>query len=256
MQLFTSEAILLDVFDLGEYDRIVSFLTPEYGKLKGVAKGARRKYSRFAGQLQPLAKIEVTWLFKEGRELVRLSGLDLLRSIEPLHRDLETLLTGGYIADHVIEFAQENEESRRLYRLLDSTIEAMLLGIDLSLVTRYFEVWVLRLAGVFPVPVECHRCGESILDNGAALPRNGEALVCRNCHQGAEEELVSPEVLAVLLRTRFESLRQMAGAAPDATALAGVEAICRSVRRNFLQRELRSYRVLRQTLAPGQGGSW
>ena len=252
MQLFTSEAILLDVIDLAEYDRIVTFLTPEEGRLKGVAKGARRKYSRFAGQLQPLAKVEARWLFKEGRELVRLSGLDLLRSVEPLHRDLETLSTDGYIADHVLEFAQENEESRRLYRLLDSTVEAMLQGVHLPLLTRYFEVWILRLAGIFPVPVDCPSCGESILEKGAALPRGEGSLVCSDCHHGAEDEVVSPEVLAVLLRTRFESLAAMAADEPDPTALAGVEAICRTVRRHFLQRELRSYRVLQQTLAlPG-----
>ena len=248
MQLLTSEVLLLDVVDLAEYDRIVSFLTPEQGLLKGVAKGARRKYSRFAGQLQPLAKVEATWFFKEGRELVRLSSLDLIRPVEPLYRDLETLLTGGYLADHILEFAQENEESRRMYRLLDSTIEAMLQGLSLPLVTRYFEVWMLRLAGVFPVPVECPRCGGSMLERGAALPHGDGALVCRSCHVGGDDELVAPEALAVLLRTRFASLAQMAADTPDPAALAGVEAICRTVRRSFLQRELRSYRVLQQAL--------
>lgn len=249
MQLFTSEAILLDVVDLAEYDRIVSFLTPDQGKLKGVAKGARRKYSRFAGQLQPLAKVEVTWLAKEGRDLMRLSGLDLLRSAEPLNRDLERLMTGGYIADHVIEFAQENEESSRLYRLLDTTLEALLQGMNLSLVTRYFEVWVLRLAGLFPVPVECPSCGESMLEKGAALLRGEGSLVCRECFCGGEEEELSPEVLALLLRTRFEGLAQMSANEPEPSALSGVEAICREVRRHFLQGELKSYRVMQQTLA-------
>ena len=51
MSLTSAEAILLDVVDLHDRDRIVTFLTRERGKLRGVARGARRKYSRFAGQL-------------------------------------------------------------------------------------------------------------------------------------------------------------------------------------------------------------
>ena len=249
MQLTTSEAILLDVVDLAEYDRIVSFLTPEQGQLRGVAKGARRKYSRFAGQLQPLAKVRATWHSKEGRELVRLSGFDLLRSAEPLYRDLETLLVGGYMADHMLEFAQQNEESARLYRLLDSTLAALLEGVDLSLATRYYEVWVLRLSGIFPVPVECPNCGRSLLETGAVLPHDEVALVCRECHPGGDDELVSREVLEVLLRTRFESLKEMAQKPPRVAALKGAEALCRMIRRAFLQHELKSYRVIEQALA-------
>ena len=59
MRSLSAEALLLDVFDLQERDRIVSFLTAQWGKKRGVARGARAKYSRFSGQLQPLAKIAV-----------------------------------------------------------------------------------------------------------------------------------------------------------------------------------------------------
>ena len=61
---------------------------------------------------------------------------------------------------------------------------------------------------------------------------------------------LSLEVLEVLLRTRFESPAQMARNEPGKTALAGVEALCRMIRRSFLQRELKSYRVMQQALAP------
>ncbi len=249
MQLNTSEAILLDVVDLADYDRIVAFLTPDQGQVKGVAKGARRKHSRFAGQLQPLAKVEATWMAKSGRELVRLSGVDLIRSAEALNHDLETLLVGGYLADHMIEFAQENEDSRKLYRLLDATVEGLLGGVGVALATRYFEIWMLRLAGIFPEPVDCPRCGGSVLERGAALPHGEMTLVCRECHPGGEDEAVSTEVLETIVRTRFQGLTEMAETPPGPEALRGVEAICRTVRRAFLQRELRSYRVLQQALA-------
>ena len=56
---------MLRTWKLGETDRIVTFLTREFGKKSGVAKGARVKHSRFGGQLQPLAKVQVTWYERE-----------------------------------------------------------------------------------------------------------------------------------------------------------------------------------------------
>ena len=124
--LTSAEALLLDAFDLQDRDRIVVFLTRERGKVRGVAKGARRKYSRFAGQLQPLAKVKVTWFESEGRDLVRISGVEPVRSAGRLLGELEDILLTSYLAEHLLEFAQENEPAELYFRLLDSTVEALL----------------------------------------------------------------------------------------------------------------------------------
>ena len=104
MSLQSADALLLDVFDLQEHDRIVTFLTAEWGKKRGVARGARRKHSRFAGQLQPLAKARVTWFERRSSELVGVRSLELSRPATFLQSDLEALLLGTYLADHMMEF--------------------------------------------------------------------------------------------------------------------------------------------------------
>ena len=119
MTLQSADALLLDVFDLQEQDRIVTFLTAERGKKRGVARGARRKHSRFAGQLQPLARARVTWFERSSSELVRIRSLELTRPATFLQGELEAMLLGSYLADHMLEFAQENEASPDLFRLLD-----------------------------------------------------------------------------------------------------------------------------------------
>ena len=179
MGLQTCQAILLDVVPLAEHDRIVVLLTAERGKVRGVARGARRKYSRFAGQLAPLAKVNVTWFERPGADLVRISSVDLVRTADRLQQDLEGILLGAYLADHLLEFAQENEESELFYRLLDSTVEALLEGVDRQLAARYFESWVLRLSGVFPAPWECPGCGREL--ERAVLPRAADGLLCNDC---------------------------------------------------------------------------
>jgi DNA repair protein RecO (recombination protein O) len=251
MALQTAEALILDVTDLHDRDRIVTFLTREHGKKKGVAKGARVKHSRFGGQLQPLAKAEITWFEKEGRDLVRISTVELVRTAHSIQTDLEGILLGSYLADHLMEFAQEGEASDHLFRLLDSTIQALLTGVDRDLAARYFESWVLRLAGVFPSPTECPNCGGSFPPEGAVLPRSGEMLLCLDCG-GPSGFAVSPPALDFLRRIGRESLPAAAAQPPSYAVLRQVEDLCAHVRRYFLQRELRSYDVIQRTLARSQ----
>ena len=281
--LHTSEALLLDVRDLAERDRIVTFLTRERGKKSGVARGARARHSRFAGQLQPLAKAQITWFEKPGRDLVRISAVELVRPVHRLQADLEGILLGSYLADHMLEFAQEDESSELLFRLLDSTLEALLAGVDQDVAARYFECWVLRLGGIFPTPDACPRCATPLAAR-AVLPPHGETLLCPACARGAaaggledvqrgdrgerpqrpqagERDgavardgrtpgmIVGAETLEFLRRIGRCSLPQAGRPAPAGRTLRQVEELCARVRRHFLQRELRSYEVIQRTRA-------
>ncbi len=248
MRSLSAEALLLDVFDLHERDRIVSFLTASWGKKRGVARGARAKYSRFAGQLQPLAKVAVTWFEKEGRDLVRISDVELVRPASALQADLEGILLGSYLAEHMMEFAQENEDSATSFRLLDTTLEALLGGCDRGLAARYFEVWVLRLNGIFPVPHECPLCDRPIADR-AILLESEAAVVCHRCGGESRQRRLGAADLEFLRRSARENLAQMAERPPAPRDLDRIEALCKTIRRQFLQSELRSYRVMKQTLA-------
>lgn len=267
MRTFAGEALILDVFDLHETDRIVTFLTRERGKKKGVAKGARRKYSRFAGELQPLARVKVRWFEKEGRDLVRIGDVDLVRSAHRFQEDLEGILVGGYLAEQAAEFVQEDEAAELPFRLLDSTVEALLAGVDRDLAARYFEAWILRLAGIFPAPTECPLCERPFSEagsvegsgRGAVLPAGQDALVCRECAGGGASGArpgpasglgIAPDVLDFLLRIGRERLPDLARRPPPPGVLRRAEELAREVRRRFLGRELRSYTVMQRSLAP------
>jgi DNA repair protein RecO (recombination protein O) len=248
MRLLDDEALLLEVADLQEGDRIVSFLTRHHGRKRGAARGARRRYSRFAGQLQPLAKVHVSWFEREDRDLVRVRAVEMLRPPHRLAGDLEGILLGCYLAEHALVFAPENEGNELLFRLLDSTVEALLGGVDRRLAARYFEQWALRIAGLFPPPRECPLCGGSLAD-GALLPRGGEALLCHRCAGGAAGVALDANAVAFLLRVHREALVVVADVLPDDAILARVEQVCGEVRRGFLQHELKSYEVMQRTLA-------
>ena len=247
MSLHSSEAFILDVRDLQEYDQIVSMLTRDHGRRRGVANGARRKFSRFAGQLQLLAKVRASWYEKEGRELARISALETIRSSAPLTEDLESILLTSYLAEHVRVFAQESEVEDHLFRLLDSVTQAIADGIDADLATRYLEVWVLRLAGLFPAPEACPQCGADLTARGATLGRENDALYCKRCAPDGMQ--VAPETLGFLIASARRNLRSLARRPPSGSVLRACEEIAGRVRRTFLQNELKSYTVMRETLA-------
>ena len=248
MQVRQADALILDVVDLHEKDRIVAFLTAEFGQKRGVARSARTKFSRFAGQLQPLAKVRAEWSEKEGRDLVRIRDAQLIRPAALMQESLEGILLGTYLAEHVAQFAQEDEPSSHFYRLLDSTLEAMLGGVDPDLAARYLEIWVLRLSGILPVPRECPICG-SPLGNRAALLENDGAIVGMECTEGQTWTPVTEGQLELLRRSGRLSLPDLAKDPPSVETLRRTEDLCKKVRRNFLQAELRSYRVMKETLS-------
>ena len=80
MPLYSADALILRTYKLGEADRIVVFLTRDRGKKRGVAKGARRTKSNFAGALEPLTHVRVAYFEKERRELVNLNYSEASRS--------------------------------------------------------------------------------------------------------------------------------------------------------------------------------
>jgi DNA repair protein RecO (recombination protein O) len=246
---YQAEAILLEVADLQEADRVVTFLTREHGKKRGAARGAKRKFSRFAGELQPMARAKIGWFEKEGRDLVRISAVELIRAPKHLHSELEGILAGAYLGESVATFAPENEPAEKVFRLLDAALEALEAGGDRELVLRYFESWLLRLAGIFPPPDHCPTCGRPLAE-GAALAASGEALLCRGCaRENAGALPVTPAALEFWRRIGRESLVRMSGSPPSAATLAEVEEVAGRIRRHFLQGEIRSYQVLRRTLA-------
>jgi DNA repair protein RecO (recombination protein O) len=157
--LYTADALVLRTYKLGEADRIVVFLTRDRGKKRGVAKGARRPRSRFAGALEPLTEVRVAYFEREQRELVGLnyaepvlSPLRLGRAADDggLEQPADALGYVGYFAELLDEWAQEADADERLYRLGAAMIDALAAGAPVESLARYFEYWLLRLQGVYP----------------------------------------------------------------------------------------------------------
>ena len=153
MPVYTSEALILRTYKLGEADRIVVFLTRDRGKKRGVAKGARRAKSKFTGTLESLTRAGVAYYERELRDLVRINYVEPQRSplavVARSTPDASALGHSEYFAELIDEWAPEGHADERLYRLGSSMIDALADGAPTDRLARYFEFWLLRLQGVY-----------------------------------------------------------------------------------------------------------
>jgi DNA repair protein RecO (recombination protein O) len=248
MPVYTSDALILRTYKLGEADRIVVFLTRDRGKKRGVAKGARRAKSRFNGALESLTRAGVAYYERELRDLVRINYVEPQRSplaVVARHGDdAATLGHAEYFAELIDEWAPEGHADERLYRLGSSVMDAIADGAPIERLARYFEFWLLRLQGVYPQLSSCPGCGGPY-DGGAFMPMREDRYVCRRCGSGGGTSL-SLDALHFLRGAAAIGPEALHGVPLDPAAARELETAHRRLISMHLDKELKSARVLRQ----------
>jgi len=165
MPLFSTDALILRTFKLGESDRIVVFLTRDRGKKRGVAKNARQSRRRFGGALEPMTCGRVTYRERERQDLVFVE--DIAPSQSPLRMPADqgdALGYVGYFAELIDEWAPENDPNETLFRLGASVVDALAAGVAVDPLARYFEYWILRLQGVYEADPRASAGARAFLD--------------------------------------------------------------------------------------------
>jgi DNA repair protein RecO (recombination protein O) len=185
MGLIETEAIVLRTYNLAEADKIVVCLTRSAGVVRAVAGGARRLKSRFGASLEPFTIVQMSYYEKEGRELVSLKQMEILRSYFSLAQSAELLAALSYLSELVLEFAPPHEPNERLYRMVSATLEALKQSPqDLQAFVRYFEIWTLRLSGFLPDTGTCADCHRTLSDKEQTYVNAEGRLRCQACGQG------------------------------------------------------------------------
>jgi DNA repair protein RecO (recombination protein O) len=247
MPVYTSEALILRTYKLGEADRIVVFLTRDRGKKRGVAKGARRVRSRFIGALEPMTRAGVAYYEREQRDLVRINYVEPVKSplmavADPMTTDA-TLGHVGYFAELIDEWAPEAQVDERLYRLGSSVTDALASGVEIERLARYFEYWILRLQGVYPA-MACASCG-STFEKGAVMPPRDPLLLCRGCAPSTSGTAIGTEALAFLRAAGATSPDRLETLTLSSRAARELETAHGRLLNVHLEKELKSAKVLR-----------
>ena len=252
MPLKTSEAFILDSMKLGEADQLVALFTLSDGKVKGVAKSAAKSRRRFGGRLERLSRVRATWFEKEGRELARLDGADLLSESFTLYQDFAAGSVLGHVAEIADTFAPEHEADPDYFRLLGALLEAFRAlppGASPLPLARYFEFWTLRLHGLMPDLDRCAECGTPLSSGAIVVAGASSQALCGACARKAlrgrgERDLpLSRAALEQLEKIRLSHPTKLEWQATPGAA-AEIEAFTTALMITFLGHPLRAHRFL------------
>lgn len=145
-----SESFILQTYPFREADLVVSFFTRDQGKLRGVARRARRPKSSFGSGLERLSHVTVSYYQKEHRELVSLNSCELLHSQFILASEYESSVALDYLAEVTEQLLPPNETNERHFRLLIAVLDFLRAKGSPWAAILYFSLWSVRLAGFLP----------------------------------------------------------------------------------------------------------
>jgi len=178
-----TEAIILKTFPLGEADRLVSFLGRTSGRLRGVAGGARRVKNRYGSTLEVLSHVQIWYVEKETRELVRIQQCELLESFNKAQSNYE-LSTGLAVISEAAELVlPDHEVAEPMFRLILLAAREIERTGDWALPLTYFAFWTVRLGGWLPRFDRCSLCGTEFGTDAAYHAPWEPGLLCEKCRR-------------------------------------------------------------------------
>jgi DNA repair protein RecO (recombination protein O) len=181
MPLYRTHAIILRTIPYGEADQIVTLYSPRFGKIKGIAKGAKRSRRRFGNALEIASYVNATFFEKETSDLVRLSHCDLIRPFEGLRQDIRRLAWGSYFIELINELTAEKIPSPSIFKLLTAFLNLIDRGAFKEELQRVFEVRLLAELGYRPHLDRCTRCQKKIEGEKIFFSAREGGVLCPSC---------------------------------------------------------------------------
>jgi DNA repair protein RecO (recombination protein O) len=243
---FRVEAVVLRHAEWGEADRLLTLYTRERGKVRALAKGARKVRSRKAGHLEPFTR--VTLQLARGRDLLLITQADTRQAYLPLRADLVKTAVASYVVELLDRFTYEEEsENTALFRLLTETLERVADEADPFLAVRYYEMRLLDYLGFRPHLFECANCGEKILAVDQFFSPSQGGVLCPRCGAGLPGAWqVSMEALKYLRHFQRSSYPETQRARLSPETRTEVESLMQAYLTYLLERGLNTPEFLRK----------
>ncbi len=211
--LTKTEAIVLKSMKYGDTSKIVTFYTRQFGKLKGIAKGARKLNNKFGSALEPFSRVVLVVYKKDNRDLHLISQCDALEAYRKIHDHFDRISAGLAVLELVDQLTHGEEENPEMYALLTRT-----LGVlndaerNFPSIRRAFQLKCAILFGFAPSLNVCSECGRSLV-SGEPLSAVGfqltdGAIICSTCKKTMKPGNTYAEI--TLSAPAFRILQQFA----------------------------------------------
>ena len=198
---FRHQGIVLESKPLGEANLMITLLTSEEGKLRAVARGARKTTSKLVGHLEPLTCVEMS--LNRGSEFHYVSQVQVLDTFLPLKIGLGGVTRGLYLAELASWYAVEEAPGASIYNLLLDGLRVLPESNNPDIVLRAFEMQLLKVSGFMPELYSCVECSEELLPRNHQFSPEAGGVLCNQCRPAGV--VVRPLSLDALKVLRFLS---------------------------------------------------
>jgi DNA repair protein RecO (recombination protein O) len=211
---FETEALVLKQFDLGESDRLITLYTREKGKLKAVARGARKGNKSRSGLVLPFSYHN--FILYQGKSLAKINHIESIAMNSKLREDLDYMAYASVVSEYIERAGLEDEADQALFSLLVVILEKMAQADkeELLFYLTIFKAKLLLLLGVKPEIESCTVCGEKVDLNGSTpLSVEEGGSICKNCFNNNNEyTLFSLNEMRALYKVTFAEIAQLKAA--------------------------------------------
>ncbi len=241
-----SAAIVLRARDYSESDRIVTLLTRDYGKLAGIAKGARKSRARFERKLEPFSHVMLYFRRRPHGQLVFITRAEAAELSQfRLDDDLGRFALGTYMLELADALTSEEAEAAAAYQILTAALAALCQWPPSSAIRQAYELKMLTWAGYGLEFGRCRSCGGAIEAIGEpaffVLARGG--VVCARCRPSVAAGAFRIDLRSAAALARFGSIDFDSAAQDEPAGADGALVIARFIA-GVLDRRLRSVEFL------------
>jgi len=238
----------LKSLNYGESDLIVTFYSREFGKLRGIAKGAKRSKKRFANVFEPFSLTHIIFSRKNRDMLAFIESCDIIDHYAAIRQDLEKTLTASYFMDLADHFSPEGKHNEALFTLLADYLAWLARENVSDAAIRFFEMRLLKIAGFEPSLSACVRC-KTPVTNGASYyfyPNEG-GIFCAGCARPERyDQSVSAGAIRTLLLGKDMDMEKMKMVSLSGSLAAESRNILCAFIAFVLGKEVKSLKVMEQ----------
>lgn len=181
MPLIKTTAIILRSRKWGDADRIVTCYSKDLGKIRGVARGARRPKSYFGAAIEPFSVCHLNLFEKSGDPLFRISHVDLVRSSHALREDLRLMASAARMVNVVAAITPEGDPDPLLFATLEQGLAWLHESEDPTFTALLFQIRLLGLTGFRPQTDHCAACGRTQFVGEPQFSPIAGGLICLTC---------------------------------------------------------------------------
>jgi len=197
MRTFDTEAIILSTEDYGESDRLVLFYARTGGKLRGIAKGARRSRKRFVHAFESCSLVELTC--REGKSLAWIEACKLVEPHLALRTEVERWGYAALLTEIILEMVPEGEIQTEIFSLLKGAIERLSCDRDPLNVVLLFLFRFLDLMGYLPALDGCSICHRPLKASTNWFWRSGKGMLVCPEHRPVQEDYLKMDLGTLVL---------------------------------------------------------